>query len=71
MKNNVVNNDSLTIETRKEAYERRKVMLESHCNGCQTRSIERCDDCIIGRKLRYLEIEYYDVTGWSHEYWDK
>ena len=58
-------------ETREAAYKRRKSALEVRCNGCKQRSIERCDVCTVGRQLRYLEVEYSDVTGWSHNYWQK
>ena len=56
-------------ETRKDIYNKKKKTLEKVCNNCIMCSIERCNDCTTGRTLRYLEIEYSDVTGWSHEYW--
>ena len=54
---------------RKESYQRKKKELEKICNKCKMCSIERCNDCTTGRRFRYLEIEYSDVTGWSHDYW--
>lgn len=32
-------------------------------------SADCCDECTIGRRLRFLEAEYSDVTGWSHSKW--
>ena len=59
------------LEERKAAYEQRRAELEKHCNGCRTRSVERCDSCTWGKKLRWLQTEYSDVTGWSHSLWKR
>lgn len=61
-------------ETRRETYERRKAELEKNCERCrklqQHPTPERCDyGCTIGKKLRWLETEFSDVTGWSHKNW--
>ena len=54
---------------RKATYEKRKQELQKHCANCKTRSLVRCDSCIWGQRLRWLETEYSDVTGWSHKLW--
>lgn len=54
---------------RKILYEKRRKELEKHCTNCKTRYYERCNDCIWGKKLRWLQTEYSDVTGWSHLLW--
>lgn len=58
-------------EARKEAYERKREELLKHCAICRTRQIptpDHCEyGCTTGRKLRYLESEYADVTGWYHK----
>ena len=64
------------IETRRQAYERRRTKLEEKCRKCQgqenkTQTPERCEECIVGWRLRSLETEYSDITGWSHRKWDK
>lgn len=62
-------------ETRREAYERRQKELMDKCSECRKRStfppsFERCNyDCTTGRKLHMLEVEYSDVTGWTHQKW--
>lgn len=56
---------------RKEQYEERRKELEKHCTGCKTRSSERCNWCTWGKKLRWLQTEYSDVTGWSHKLWNQ
>lgn len=59
-------------ESRKEAYERRKSELLKRCESCrktQKPTPERCDSCTTGKRLRWLETEYSDVTGWSHKKW--
>ena len=63
----------MTEETRRETYERRKAELQKNCERCkktQHPTHERCDyGCTTGKKLRWLETEYSDVTGWSHKSW--
>ena len=59
---------------RQENYEKKREELEVQCAKCRTSTFmptsERCDyGCTIGRKLRMLEAEYSDVTGWSHNKW--
>ena len=56
-------------EERKEAYLRKQEELKKRCIGCMMKSAERCEDCIIGLRLRWIETEYADVTGFSHEIW--
>ena len=56
---------------RKEQYEKRRKELEGNCAGCKTRSYERCNSCTWGKKLRWLQTEYSDVTGWSHKLWNQ
>ena len=55
--------------SRQVAYEKRKKELEKRCNGCKVRTFERCDSCTTGKRLRWLQTEYSDVTGWSHNLW--
>lgn len=63
------------MSTREERFEKKRTELMVHCNRCRSRkykpSIEQCDECSIGRKIRMLEVEYSDVTGWSHSKWKK
>lgn len=63
-----MNNDG-----RKKAYERRMEELQKICERCRKMSgeptSERCTYCANGEKVRWLEAEYYDVTGWSHKKW--
>ena len=60
-------------ETRQETYKRKSGELLKRCVSCRNSpyppSVERCDECTIGRRLRMLESEYSDVTGWSHSTW--
>ena len=60
---------------RREAYERQCAVYTKKCKACRASMfpppIERCNDCTTGRKLHMLEVEYADVTGWSHETWKK
>lgn len=59
------------MEERKKAYERRQSSIKTKCSKCNNISYDRCNSCIIGKRLRWLEAEYSDVTGWSHERWGK
>ena len=56
---------------RKQEYERKRENLIANCKKCNLCSIERCDECIIGKRLRWLESEYSDITGWTHKKWKK
>lgn len=61
---------------RREVYDRKKDALLKTCDACRARSgmptIDHCNyGCTTGRRLRYLETEYSDVTGWDHESWNK
>ena len=65
-----------TLEQRRADYERKCAEHNSRCETCIKQSsfpitAERCGECTICRKLRMLEVEYSDVTGWSHETWKK
>lgn len=61
------------METRRETYDRKNEELSKRCEVCRSGrfkpSPERCDECNTGRKVRMLEAEYADVTGWSHTKW--
>lgn len=61
------------MEGRREIYDRKVKEISSRCEVCRKGafppSVERCDECTIGRKLRMLEAEFADVTGWSHKIW--
>lgn len=61
------------MENRREIYDRKTNELAKRCEICRKGrfppSAERCDECTTGRKMRMLEVEYADVTGWSHEKW--
>ena len=63
------------METDKEArtasYEKRKAQLKCYCDRCVGSYPEKCNYCNIGQKLRWLETEYADITGWSHAYWTR
>ena len=63
------------MNERKEAYKKQRDELNAKCVDCrklQTPSYERCNyGCSIGKKLRWLETEYSDVTGFSHKNWGK
>ncbi len=61
------------MESRKNAYDRKTKELSERCMVCRSGvfkpSIERCEECTTGRRMRMLETEYADVTGWSHTKW--
>lgn len=61
------------MSSREEIYQKKQNELLTQCNKCRkvsTPSFERCNyDCTIGRRLHMLEVEYSDVTGWSHKHW--
>ena len=57
--------------SRSQRYEKRRTELEKGCIGCKVRSPDRCDSCTTGKRLRWLQTEYSDVTGWSHTLWQK
>lgn len=58
---------------RKAAYERKQAEMLERCKRCMKNgqpSTERCTyHCDNGKRLRWLEAEYSDVTGWSHQNW--
>ena len=56
---------------RKAIYEARRAEIEKQCAKCIMKSSERCNWCTLGRRLRALEAEYSDVTGWSHKNWQR
>ena len=63
-----------TQEGRKKAFEKKKAELDKVCDICRNRSgmptIDHCNyGCTTGQRLRMLETEYSDVTGWSHDKW--
>lgn len=62
-------------QERKKVYERKRTELLMQCAKCQTYQTptpDHCNyDCNIGNKLRWLEAEYADVTGWRHQTWNK
>lgn len=61
--------------TRAEEYEKKRKQLEEICIKCRKDNkifpptAERCNSCRTGNKLRWLQTEYADVTGWSHKLW--
>lgn len=59
--------------TRKESYEKKRSETSKRCITCRKSlyppTPERCEECTTGRRLRMLEAEYSDVTGWSHDKW--
>ncbi len=61
--------------TRKEQYEEKRDELLKICEKCRKNtktppSIDRCNyHCSTGTRLRMLEAEYKDVTGWGHDSW--
>ena len=59
----------MASEERKASYDRKRKELEEHCVKCIMCSAVRCDSCTWGKKLRWLQTEYSDVTGWSHDLW--
>ncbi len=62
---------------RREEYEKKRTQLEEICVKCRRDNkifppkAERCNSCRTGNKLRWLQTEYSDVTGWSHDLWNK
>ena len=60
-------------KSRKEQYETKMKQLEVRCVRCrkiEMPSVERCNyHCFIGFKIRMLETEYSDITGWKHDTW--
>ena len=63
------------MSERKEIYYRKSEALLKRCSRCRSSvyppTPDRCDECTTGRKLRMLETEYSDVTGCSHDNWNK
>lgn len=63
------------MKERKEAYERKQKELLAkcaHCTAYNSPTPECCENCSTGKRLRWLESEYSDVTGWSHsKMWKK
>lgn len=61
------------MASRKEQYENKRKEISAQCTKCRGRKypppLERCEECTTGRRLRMLETEYSDVTGWSHSKW--
>lgn len=61
------------MEGRRKAYDRKVSELLERCEKCREGvfkpSPERCEECTTGRKIRMLETEYDDVTGWDHTKW--
>lgn len=61
------------MESRRETYNRKVSELSKRCTECRKGAFkpspERCEECTTGRKMRMLEAEYADVTGWSHTKW--
>ena len=61
------------MEDRKDIYNRRVKEISQKCKSCRSGkfppSPERCEECSVGRRLRWLETEYSDVTGWGHAKW--
>lgn len=58
------------MEKRKKEYERKQEVLLERCRICNSYNSptpECCNYCSTGKKLRWLESEYSDVTGWKHE----
>lgn len=61
------------VNERRQVYERKQLELSKCCEVCQENkflsSVEQCEYCIVGKRIRMLEVEYSDVTGWSHSTW--
>lgn len=63
------------MSTRKEQYEKKREELSKICVRCRNQNqtfpptADRCDSCRTGKKLRWLETEYSDITGFSHKTW--
>ena len=58
-----------TTSDRRATYEAKREEAQKPCAKCTMRNPERCTWCTFGRRLRALEAEYSDVTGWSHSKW--
>ena len=61
----------LTFEERKANYEKRYQELIMRCRNCNTCNPERCESCTTGKRLRWLESEFSDVTRCGHSNWNK
>lgn len=63
------------VEERKQAYQKKLEALKRECEKCIKQSngvinYDRCQmHCRIGFRIRALETEYSDVTGFSHNSW--
>lgn len=62
------------MDERKEAFQKKTAELSKRCTICMKQSYfaptpDRCEECNIGRRIRALETEYSDVTGWTHSKW--
>ena len=64
------------LEKRKKFFEIRREELTMECKRCVTAlgmpTVDHCNHgCGTGYRLRMLEVEFADITGWSHEHWGK
>lgn len=63
------------MKNRREEYEKKQAELVERCRICtmyNSPTPECCDfSCSTGRRLRWLETEFADITGWSHGKWRK
>ncbi|MBE5806384.1 MAG: hypothetical protein E7313_06770 [Clostridiales bacterium] len=63
------------MNERKDVYERKLNELNQKCLACRKENVisfEKCNyGCAIGKRIRWLETEYSDVTGYSHKIWKK
>lgn len=67
--------DDTQKQQRAEQYQAKRAAILKQCEICRSQNhhfpptAERCYHCNNGQRMRYLENEYSDVTGWSHEQW--
>ena len=64
------------LTERRAEYERKRESLLKICKVCRQQNkifpptSDRCDyGCDTGKRIRWLETEYSDVTGWTHKKW--
>lgn len=64
-------------QQRVEKFRAKQEAILEQCEICRSQNrhfpptTERCYHCHNGQRMRYLENEYSDVTGWSHEQWQE
>lgn len=54
---------------KRDALEKECAMRRKNKQCIDNPSPERCGACNVGKRMRWLESEASQITGWSHTYW--